>query len=41
MKLDQDMISKGEKPEAIIDFPVDVTDYEYINLFNWQKRSRI
>lgn len=40
MKLDQDILSRGEKPKAIIDFPVDVTDYEYINLFNWQEEVK-
>lgn len=35
-ELDQDMLFKGEKPEAWLDIPVDVDDYEIINLFNWQ-----
>ncbi|MGK5437469.1 DEAD/DEAH box helicase [Faecalibacterium prausnitzii] len=35
-KLDQDMLFKGEKPEAWLDVPIDVDDYEIIDLFNWQ-----
>ena len=35
-KLDQDILFKGEKPEAWLDVPIDVSDYEIIDLFNWQ-----
>ena len=35
-QLDWDLIAKGEKPTALLDFPVDVVDYELIDLFNWQ-----
>lgn len=35
-KLDQDMLFQGEKPEAWLDVPIDVDDYEFIDLFNWQ-----
>ena len=35
-KLEKDLIAKGEKPLAYIDFPVDIADYEIIDLFNWQ-----
>ena len=35
-KLDQDMLFKGEKPEVWLDMPIDVDDYEIIDLFNWQ-----
>ena len=35
-KLDQDMLFKGEKPEAWLDVPINVDDYEIIDLFNWQ-----
>ena len=35
-KLNQDMLFKGEKPEAWLDVPIDVDDYEIIDLFNWQ-----
>lgn len=33
-KLDQDMLFQGEKPEAWLDVPIDVSDYEIIDLFN-------
>ena len=36
LKLDQDMLFKGEKLEAWLDVPIDVDDYEIIDLFNWQ-----
>ena len=35
-KLDQDMLFQGEKLEAWLDVPIDVSDYEIIDLFNWQ-----
>lgn len=35
-KLDQDMLFQGEKPEAWMDVPIGVSDYEIIDLFNWQ-----
>ena len=35
-KLDQDILFQGEKPEAWLDVPIDVSDYEIIDLFNWQ-----
>ena len=35
-QLDWDLIAKGEKPSVFLDFPVDVADYELIDLFNWQ-----
>ena len=35
-KLDQDMLFQGEKPEAWLDVPIDVSDYEIIDLSNWQ-----
>lgn len=36
MELDADLFAKGEKPEIWLDLPIDVADYELINLFNWQ-----
>lgn len=40
MELDRDLITKGEKPEVYLDFPVDVADYELIDLFNWQEEVK-
>ena len=37
---DWDIYKKGEKPEVILDIPIDVADYEYINLFDWQEEAR-
>lgn len=34
---ENDFYSKGERPEAIIDYPVDATDYEVVDVFNWQE----
>lgn len=36
MELDSDLLARGEKPEIYLDFPIDVADYELIDLFNWQ-----
>ncbi|EGW41761.1 DEAD/DEAH box helicase family protein [Desulfosporosinus sp. OT] len=35
-ELDRDLIARGEKPAVFLDFPVNVADYELIDLFNWQ-----
>ncbi len=35
-QLDSDLLARGEKPSVFLDFPVDVADYELIDLFNWQ-----
>ena len=34
-----DLYAKGEKPVALIDWPVDVTDYELVDIFNWQEEA--
>lgn len=31
------LYEKGEKPDAVIDYPVDATDYEVVDIFNWQE----
>ena len=36
---EDDLYSRGERPEAIIDYPVDATDYELVDLFNWQEEA--
>ncbi|HEY4544716.1 MAG TPA: DEAD/DEAH box helicase family protein, partial [Tissierellaceae bacterium] len=36
-KLEKDLIYKGEKPAEILDIPVNILDYEIIDLFDWQK----
>jgi hypothetical protein len=35
-KRDSDLIAGGEKPSVYLDFPVNIADYELIDLFNWQ-----
>ncbi|MEG2843408.1 MAG: helicase-related protein, partial [Ruthenibacterium sp.] len=35
-KFDRDMLYKGEKPTVYLDMPIDVDDFETIDLFNWQ-----
>lgn len=39
-KIDLDLHRKGEKPTVLLDFPVDVSDYEMIDLFNWQNEVK-
>lgn len=33
------LYAKGEKPDAVIDYPVDVHDYEVVDIFNWQEEA--
>ena len=34
-----ELYARGEKPEALIDWPVDVIDYEAVDIFNWQEEA--
>ena len=36
---DNQLYAKGEKPDAIVDFPIDATDYEAVDVFNWQEEA--
>ena len=36
---DDELYAKGEKPDAVIDFPVSATDYEAVDIFNWQEEA--
>ncbi|MCK9457344.1 MAG: type I restriction enzyme EcoKI subunit R [bacterium ADurb.Bin157] len=38
-KQDDDLFRRSERPEALIDLPVYATDYEQIDLFNWQEEA--
>jgi len=40
IELDRDLLARGEKPEVYLDFPVNVADYELIDLFNWQEEVK-
>ena len=37
--VEEELYSRGEKPEALIDWPVDATDYELVDIFNWQEEA--
>lgn len=39
-ELDSDLLAKGEKPAVYLDFPLDISDYELIDLFNWQEEVK-
>ena len=36
---EEELYARGEKPEALIDWPVDATDYELVDIFNWQEEA--
>lgn len=36
---EEGLYRKGDKPEAIIDYPVDALDYETVDIFNWQEEA--
>ena len=36
---EDDLYANGEKPEALVDWPVDATDYELVDIFNWQEEA--
>lgn len=40
MHVDQDMFRQGKRPVALIDFPVHMTGYETVDLFNWQDKAK-
>ena len=40
IRFDQDMFRQGIKPEVLIDYPVHMTGFETIDLFNWQDRAK-
>jgi hypothetical protein len=33
------LYANGEKPDALIDWPVNATDYELVDIFNWQEEA--
>ena len=39
MQEDDELYRKGEKPDAIVDYPVSATDYEAVDVFNWQDEA--
>ena len=36
---EDELYARGERPEALLDWPVDATDYEVVDLFNWQEEA--
>ena len=36
---EEELYARGEKPEALLDWPVDATDYELVDIFNWQEEA--
>lgn len=40
IKWENEMFKRGEKPDALIDYPIHAIDYELIDLFNWQEQAK-
>ena len=36
---EQSLYAMGERPDALVDYPVNATDYELVDLFNWQEEA--
>ena len=36
---EESLYIRGERPEALVDYPVSATDYELVDLFNWQEEA--
>ena len=36
---EQGRYDRGERPDALIDWPVDALDYELVDIFNWQEEA--
>ena len=36
---EQSLYDRGERPDALIDWPVDALDYELVDIFNWQEEA--
>lgn len=36
---EENLYARGEKPDALIDWPVDAMDYELVDIFNWQEEA--
>lgn len=39
-QLDSDMIRKGEKPNAYLEVPIGIDDFQTVDLFNWQNEVK-
>ncbi len=40
MHADDDLFRQGQKPDVLIDYPVHMTGYETVDLFNWQDKAK-
>ncbi len=38
--MDQDLFTQGQKPDALIDYPIHMTGFETVDLFNWQEQAK-
>ena len=38
--MDHNMFTQGQKPEVLVDYPVHMTGYEMVDLFNWQEKAK-
>ena len=36
---EEGLYARGERPDTLVDYPVDATDYELVDLFNWQEEA--
>ena len=37
---EESLFIKGEKPDVLIDYPISATDYELVDIFNWQEEAQ-
>ena len=40
MQFDLSLFRKGDKPEALVDYPVHILDMEPVDLFSWQEKAK-
>lgn len=40
IQMDQDMFRQGKKPEVLVEYPIHMTGYEVVDLFNWQEKAK-
>lgn len=38
--VDEDLFRQGQKPDVLVDYPVHMTGYETVDLFNWQEKAK-
>jgi len=39
IQFDRDMFRQGKKPEVLVDYPIHMTGFETVELFNWQEQA--